>query len=152
MEGSDNIYTTSQVPNTQVAKKSPMEMIQLGLLGIAAKIKSILPAKETNQFPSSMLKKVLEVGVIILVILALLVIATYSLRIVKNQITPSVIATPVPTLGPSVATPAPGKYSTDPSVLKLNSDTNNLDGELSRIDIGESNIKPRPFNWDIKFK
>lgn len=141
MEGSDNIYTTNQMPNTQVAKKSPMEMIQLGLLGIATKIKT----------PSSMLKKILEIGVIILVILALLVIATYSLRIVKNQLTPSVVATPVPTLGPAIATPAPGKYSTDPSVLKLNSDTNNLDDELSRIDIGESNIKPRPFNWDIKF-
>ena len=148
MEGSDNIYTNN-VLDSSPAKKTPQEMVSLGLSQISARIKSYFLGRggETKS-----LKRVIEIGITVLVILVILIIATYALKAVKSQLPPIVVTAPSPTASPIVPTPPPGKYSNDPNLVKLSSDGANLDNELSKTEIGENNIKPRSFNWDIKFK
>lgn len=84
----------------------------------------------------------------IIVILALLaVVFKIKLPIPGfEQPTPVPVVTPAP-----LPTPVP-KYFNDADVLKLEENTNILENELNNIDIEESNIQPRPLDWDINFK
>ena len=67
-----------------------------------------------------------------------------------SQILP-IGATPTPT---SAATPAatPTQYSDDPEVLNLEQNTKTLDDQLKNIQLDETNLKPRPLDFDIDFK
>lgn len=59
-------------------------------------------------------------------------------------------ASPVPL--PPVSTPTPSKYATQSAVIKIQEDINALDQDLNKVELDESNIKPKPLDFDVVFK
>lgn len=104
--------------------------------------------------PKDILGKVTKKQIIMLstffIVFVILLVLGIIFRDKIQNIVP--LPSPTPTATPVVATPTPSRYATDSGVLKIEADINTLDGELSGVDLEESNIKPRPLDFDINFK
>lgn len=160
MDPENHIYTTNQTtagvaPVPSNGKKSPMEMVKQLLSEFKTRLSGHRSFEWSPQ-PTSQSRRmqiifVLKIVVIVLVLLILLFVFVAAFNLVRKQITPAVVPTASSTPVSILVTPPPTKYATDPVVLKLDDDIKTLDSELTRTDIEENNLKPRPFAWDINF-
>lgn len=90
----------------------------------------------------------LGIFTVILFILGILAV------VFKAKIRLPLVALPTasPTPLPPVATPTPSKYATESAVIKIQEDMNALDQDLNKVELDESNIKPKPLDFDVVFK
>lgn len=168
------------VPETPI-KKTPMEMVNIGLAQITNKIKSLFskdkvttpinivgqpqpaatlastpedPAATSASSPKKGHKKIIIFAVSFTLFLAVLMImsAVLGIKIPGQDLFIPPAPSPTPTPAAVVFTPTPNKYASDPEVIKLQQDIESLDKELQTIDIDETNLKPRPYQWDVNFK
>lgn len=102
-----------------------------------------------SQVPKLPIKKIAIVfGGIILFLVILSVVMKLLPRgngLIPSGATPTntaVVATPVST---------PTQYSDDPEVLNLEQSTKTLDEQLKQIQLDESNLRPRPLDFDVNF-
>lgn len=87
------------------------------------------------------------VGLVVLILLSLLMrLMPKGLPILTTSPTPS--ATPVVI----VATPIPSKYATDEAILKIEADIQGLETEMGQVELDETNLRPRPLDFNINFK
>jgi hypothetical protein len=165
------------VPSTQT-KKTPMEMISIGMAQIINKVKApfskqkttpinivgqpqpaspipahVEPQVAVSSTPKKGHKKLIIFAVGFILFIAVMMFLSVALGIKlpgQDLIMPP--PAPTPTAPPVVFTPAPNKYASDPEIIKLQQDIESLDKELQTIDIDETNLKPRPYQWDVNFK
>lgn len=147
-------------------KKSPMEMIKMGFAQMSAKLTApfskkqsttinIVPEKgmvagSLSSVPKSRKPLIFGAFFVGLVILLVIVVAVVGSRLGGNGNGQVAVSSPTPAA--PAFTPAPNKYASDPDIVKLQNDIQSFDSELGQIDVQESNLKPRPYLWDINFK
>lgn len=88
------------------------------------------------------------IAVLSVVLILLIVISVVLGRDPKEFIT---LPTPTPASTPFATSKPLSKYATDSAVLKIKQDIDNLDRDLSTVDLDESNLKPRTLDFEISF-
>lgn len=103
------------------------------------------PQRNLSKLP---LKKIaIGFGVIIVILVVLSIIMNLLPKgngIIPGGPTPTATAVVAP-----VATPT--QYHDDPEVINLEQNTKTLDGQLNQIQLDESNLRPRPLDFDVSF-
>lgn len=144
-------------PETTNLYQSPMQNTPVEQQPISTPPDAVPPKKSILKLPQINLpfgkvnKKEVYILSFIFVIIVMLAILAAVFKI-KIPLPGIILPSPTPTLAPTVApTPVP-RYLNDPDMLKLQQDADTLESELNGVDIEESNIQPRPLDWDINFK
>lgn len=147
--------TSQPVPNhsTSQPQAQPAPVYQAQQAGHQEPAVSSSDQVNAKPTPSPLSKlPIKKIAIAFGAIIAFLVILSIVMKLLPkaSQILPTG-ATPTPT---SVATPVatPTQYHDNPEVINLEQNTKTLDDQIKNIQLDETNLKPRPLDFDVSFK
>lgn len=114
---------------------------------------SVSSQSVTAKLPNFDKGKIKKIGLFAGIGIGVLILLSLLMRLMPKGL-PILSPSPTPSATPAVvvATPIPSKYATDAGILKIEADIQVLETEMGQVELDETNLRPRPLDFNINFK